>query len=97
MIEQNNIIHPYAFEIKKQCILNIAYMVLKITKDDMEDNTYIKNEYLFVENEETKDIAEKIIDTLVKDVINEKSKDNIENNIINKNTSSSFWSSMKIF
>ena len=95
MIEQNNIIHPYAFEIKKQCILNVAYMVLKITKDDMEDNTYIKNEYLFVENnEETKDIAEKIIDTLVNDVINEKSK---KNNIINENESSSFWSSIKIF
>ena len=97
MIEQNNITHPYAFEIKKQCILNIAYMVLKITKDDMEDNTYIKNEYLFVENEETKDIAEKIIDTLVKDVINEKTKDNIENKLTNENNSSSFWSSMKIF
>ena len=90
MIEQNNIIHPYAFEIKKQCILNIAYMVLKITKDDMEDNKYINDEYQFVEkNEVTKDVAEQLIETIVKEVIEEHSKEN------NKNDS--FWQTMKFF
>ena len=90
MIEQNNIIHPYAFEIKKQCILNIAYMVLKLTKDDMEDHKYIKDEYQFVEkNEETKDVAEQIIETIVKEVIEEHSKENCKND--------SFWQTLKFF
>ena len=90
MIEQNNIIHPYAFEIKKQCILNIAYMVLKLTKDDMEDDKYIKDEYQFVEkNEGTKDVAEQIIETLVKEVIEEHSEENSKNN--------TFWQTMKFF
>ena len=90
MIEQNNIIHPYAFEIKKQCILNITYMVLKLTKDDMEDHKYIKDEYQFVEkNEVTKDVAEQLIETIVKEVIEEHSKENGKNN--------SFWQTMKFF
>lgn len=90
MIEQNNIIHPYAFEIKKQCILNIAYMVLKLTKDDMEDHKYIKDEYQFVEkNEVTKDVAEQIIETIVKEVIEEHSKENCKND--------SFWQTLKFF
>ena len=90
MIEQNNIIHPYAFEIKKQCILNIAYMVLKLTKDDMEDHKYIKDEYQFVEkNEVTKDVAEQIIETIVKEVIEEHGNENCKND--------SFWQTMKFF
>ena len=75
MIEERRIIYPYAFEIKKQCILNIAYMVLKLKKDDMEENKYIKNEYQFVEkNEVLQDVAENIIEKLVDDVIEEATK-----------------------
>lgn len=90
MIEQNTIIHPYALKIKRLCILNIAYMVLKITKDDMEDDKYIKDEYQFVEkNEHAKVVADQIIETIAKEVIEEHSNETT--------TKSSFWQTIKIF
>jgi len=97
MIEERRIIYPYAFEIKKQCILNIAYMVLKLKKDDMEENKYIKNEYQFVEkNEVLQDVAENIIEKLVDDVIEEATKKNGEKGN-ERAEENSFWSSISIF
>ena len=113
MINNRNIINPYAYEIKKQCILNIAYMVLKIKNDDMEDSKYFKKEYHFVEkDQEIKDVTERIINKLIEDVI-QNNKDVIQNNkddntgndidnhIENEKDKNSekttFWSAIKIF
>ena len=80
MINNRNIINPYAYEIKKQCILNIAYMVLKIKNDDMEDSKYFKKEYHFVEkDQEIKDVTERIINKLIEDVIQNNKDDNTYN------------------
>ena len=106
MINNRNIINPYAYEIKKQCILNVAYMVLKIKNDDMEDSKYFKKEYHFVENDqEIKDVTERIINKLIEDVIQNNKDDNtgndIDNHIENEKEKNSekttFWSAIKIF
>ena len=69
MIDNYELIYPYAFVIKKYCILNIACMVLKLTQYDMEENVYIKNEYEMIdENEELVDITKHIIEEIVGDV-----------------------------
>ena len=89
MTEQIYNIHPNAFEIKKQCILTIAYMVLKVIKNHMEDDKYIKDEYQFVEHAEaTKDLSEKIIETIMNDVI-ETQRNKEKNNTAPK--IHSFW------
>ena len=80
MINNRNIINPYAYEIKKQCILNVAYMVLKIKNDDMEDSKYFKKEYHFVEkDQEIKDVTERIINKLIEDVIQNNKDENTYN------------------
>ena len=98
MINNRNIINPYACEIKKQCILSVAYMVLKIKNNDIEDNKYFKKEYHFVEkNQEIKDVTEIIIEKLIEDVI-QTNKDDGNNSKNNKqNSASTFWSIIKIF